>query len=255
MSVCLETAMPTTTALPSPASLVGSGAYRVDEAVEIGALLRQLIDGQVPVTLTTRSGLGLVTSLWAADDAGRLLVFSADPTKPEVPGLLLADEVEATAYLDNVKLQFDADDMVLVHGRDASAFNARYPHEVYRFQKRDSFRVQPLSHTRPALLWTAPTDPQQRVRARVLDISQGGIAILWASGAPVPVLGAVLAPVSVCVDPHTEVRCKIRIVHVGEQREQGVRLGCELFDLSAEDGRALQRYIDQTQRRQRMLVL
>jgi c-di-GMP-binding flagellar brake protein YcgR len=230
-----------------------SGAFRVDAPTEIAALLRCLIDGQVPVTLAERSGVSLVTALWAADEHGRRLVFNADPGKPEVQALVLAGEGEATAYVDNVKLQIDLDDLVLVHGRGASAFHARYPNELYRFQKRDSFRVQPLSHTRPTIRCALPG--QAELRARVLDLSHSGIAILWPAGSAVPVLGNMLEQARLQVDPHTEMRCALRVVHVGNPGEQGVRLGCELFDLSIEDGRALQRYLDHTQRRQRMLVL
>lgn len=236
-----------------PSTAPVQGAFRVDARAEIAGLLRQLIEGQAPVTMTCRSGVSLVTALWAADESGGRLVLNADPTKPEVQALVLAGEGEATAYLDNVKLQFDLDDLVLVHGRGASAFNARYPGELYRFQKRDSFRVQPLSHTRPTARITLPGEIS--LRARVLDLSHGGLAILWPAQAPAPVLGDVLAVHPLQVDPHTAVNCSIRVVHVGSAGEEGVRLGCEIFGLEAEDARTLQRYIDHTQRRQRMLVL
>lgn len=231
------------------------GAYMVRSKPEITALLRQLVEGEVPITLTSRSGVSLATALWTEDAAGGVLVFSADPTKPEVQALLLNDEIEAVSYLDNVKLQFEVDDLVLVHGRHASAFNARYPSQIYRFQKRDSYRVQPLSHTRPTLLWTPAEAAGCSLPLRVLDISHGGIAILWDTPTPCPALGDVLAPVQLVVDASTQVRCAIKVVHVGRRGEQGVRLGCEVFDVAPEASRALQRYIDQTQRRQRMLVL
>ena len=231
------------------------GAYMVRSKPEITALLHHLVEAEVPITLSSRSGVSLVTALWTEDEAGGVVVFSADPSKPEVQALLLSDEIEAVSYLDNVKLQFEVDDLVLVHGRHASAFNARYPSQIYRFQKRDSYRVQPLSHTRPTLLWTPLEEPGRSVQLRVLDISHGGIAILWDGPTTCPVLGSVLAPVQLTVDPGTQVRCAIKVVHVGQRAEQGVRLGCEVFDVAPEESRALQRYIDQTQRRQRMLVL
>jgi len=231
------------------------GAYMVRAKPEIAGLLNELVKGEVPVTLSARSGVTLVTAVWTEDQAGGVIVFSADPTKPEVQALLLCDEIEAIAYLDNVKLQFEVDDLVLVHGRHASAFNARYPTQIYRFQKRDSYRVQPLSHTRPTLRWTPQDDSARSVQLRVLDISHGGLAILWDTPAACPALGAVLGPVQLSVDAGTLVHCAIKVVHVGQRSDQGVRLGCEVFDVAPEESRALQRYIDQTQRRQRMLVL
>lgn len=229
------------------------GAYRVDGRGEIATLLRRLVDGQVPVTMSDRSGVSLTTALWAADESGGRLVLSADPSKPEVQALVLAGEGEATAYLDSVKLQFDLDDLVLVHGRGASAFNARYPTEMVRFQKRETFRVEPLSHTRPTVQFVLPGSVF--LRARVLDLSHGGVAILWPADVACPGLGDVLQGRPLQVDPHTEVACSIRVVHVGQATPAGVRLGCEIGDLAPEDARTLQRYIDHTQRRQRMLVL
>jgi flagellar brake protein len=233
----------------------GEGGYQVRARAEIAALLHQLVDGEVPVTLSARSGVSLGTALWTEDEAGSLLVFSADPSKPEVQALLLADEIEAVAYLDNVKLQFEVDGLVLVHGRNASAFHARYPSSLYRFQKRDSFRVRPLDHTSPTVSWTHPHDPAQSLRLRVLDISHGGIAILWSPEVPCPPHGAVLGGVALDIDISTRVHCAVKVMHVGERGEPGIRLGCELFDVSPEDARALQRYIDNTQKRRRMLVL
>lgn len=241
--------------VPAPAAQVPEGAYMVRAKTEITALLRQLVEAEAPITLSSRSGVSLVTALWTEDEAGGVIVFSADPSKPEVQALLLGDEIEAVTYLDNVKLQFEVDDLVLVHGRHASAFNARYPRQIYRFQKRDSYRVQPLSHTRPTLRWTSEDDPGRSVQLRVLDISHGGIAILWDAPMACPALGTVVGPVQLSVDAGTQVRCAVKVVHVGQRSEQGVRLGCEVFDVAPEEARALQRYIDQTQRRQRMLVL
>lgn len=240
---------------PASVTVTADGAQLLHSRPEIAGLLRQLVEGEVPVTLSSRCGVSLVTALWTEDEAGELLVFSADPSKPEVQALVLCEDIEAVTYLDNVKLQFDVDDLVLVHGRHASAFNARYPTQMVRFQKRDSFRVQPLSHARPMLAWAPPESPERTHQFRVLDISHGGIALLWDAEQPCPSLGSVLGPVQLVVDAATKVRCAVRVVHVGRRGDQGVRLGCEVFDVAPEEGRALQRYIDQTQRRQRMLVL
>jgi c-di-GMP-binding flagellar brake protein YcgR len=240
---------------PAVSAAQADGGYQVRVRAEIADLLRQLVEGEVPVTLSSRSGVSLVTALWTEDQSGGLLVFSADPAKPEVQALLLTDDIEAVAYLDNVKLQFEVDGLVLVHGRNASAFNARYPNSLYRFQKRDSFRVRPLDHTSPTVHWIHPHDAAQSQRLRVLDISHGGIAILWNADAPCPPHGTVLAAIELDIDLSTRVHCAIKVVHVGQRGELGVRLGCELFDVSPEDARALQRYIDHTQKRRRMLVL
>ena len=49
----------------------------------------------------------------------------------------------------------------------------------------------------------------------------------------------------------------LKVVHVGSANSQGrgTRLGCEMVGLSGEGARALQRYIDGTQRGRRLFTL
>jgi len=105
-----------------PASDVNE--HRVRALVEIRALLKQFVDGDVPLSLTTPEGVNYPTSLWAEDPQRGVLVFAADPRDEAVQRMTESHEVMATGYLDSVKVQFDLHDLVLVHGRSASAFNA-----------------------------------------------------------------------------------------------------------------------------------
>ncbi len=68
-------------------------------------------------------------------------------------------------YLDNVKLQFDVHDLVLVRGARASALSARCPRELFRFQRRNAFRVRPLLRSAPMARLRHPTMPDMRARA------------------------------------------------------------------------------------------
>jgi hypothetical protein len=59
------------------------------------------------------------------------------------------------------------------------------------------------------------------------------------------------------LDADTDFRASLMVHHVSSVQSQakGVRLGCELHNLSVDAQRALQRYIDQTQKRRRMMAL
>lgn len=59
------------------------------------------------------------------------------------------------------------------------------------------------------------------------------------------------------LDAVTSLRVALVVHHVTsvQPSAQGVRLGCELLDLSPDAQRMLQRYIDQTQKQRRMMSL
>ena len=120
--------------------------FRVGSPAEIVALLRQLADGNVLVHLSTPEGASYTTTVWALDPARGLLCLSADAHDHKLQALLESEEVVAVGYLDSVKLQFDLHDLVLVHSGRDSALNVRFPRVLYRFQRRASFRVRPLSN-------------------------------------------------------------------------------------------------------------
>ena len=128
-----------------PAQLSGDGStdawaeFRVDHPGEVAALMRQIRDSNVPVSLNSPGGAMLATSLWAMDDQRRRLNFSADTSQPQLEQLVEGDEVVAVAYLDSVKLQFDLHGLLLVRSARASALQAEMPNEVYRFQRRGAF--------------------------------------------------------------------------------------------------------------------
>ena len=55
--------------------------------------------------------------------------------------IIEADECVAVAWIDSVKVQFDVSDLMLVQGSKASVLQARLPRELFRFQRRNLFRV------------------------------------------------------------------------------------------------------------------
>jgi c-di-GMP-binding flagellar brake protein YcgR len=223
----------------------------------VHALLRQFVEGDVPLALTAPDGTYYSTTLWADDQARGVLVFSADPGDLRVHRLIEAEEVVAVGYLDAVKVQFDVHGLVLVHGRDASALNAEYPGELFRFQRRGNFRVRPLTHAQPTARLAHPGVPGMLLTLRVMDVSQGGAAVFLPDDVPTLACGSILPNVRLDLDPQTRLQVGLRVIHVAtvSTHSRGIRLGCELIGLGSEGVRALQRYIDQTQKRRRLFTL
>ena len=248
---------------PLPASLeqMGAGAvspeFRVTEPVEVRALLKSLMDQVVPLNLSASDGSAYTTTLWAVDAQAGVIAFTADMMALTVHDIVEADECVAVAYLDRIKLQFDVGDLMLVQGHKASVLQARMPRELFRFQRRNTYRVRTLERTSPTAAFRHPAIPDMSLALRVLDVSVGGCALLLPGNVPPLQPGAVIKGVRLTLDADTVVDAGLMLHHVTSTgAENGsVRLGCEIVGLGGPAERALQKYIDLTQKRRRMMAL
>jgi len=232
-------------------------AFRVDHPREQLALLRQLRDGNVPVNLSAPGGGAITTSLWALDANQQRLNFSADEGNPQLQRLVEADEAVAVAYLDSVKLQFDLQGLLLVRSASACALQAEMPHDIYRFQRRGAYRVRPGERHAPQARLRHPSIPDMTLTLRVLDVSIGGCALQLPEDVPPLQPGSRLADVQIELDADTRFTTLLLLHHVSaiQPGETGARLGCEWSALTGHAERALQRWIDQAQKRRRLLSL
>lgn len=246
-----------------PAPLGRGGApdalseFRVVHPGELQALLRQVHDGSVPVNLSAPGGASLTTTLWAVDADRRRLSFSADLGHPQLQPMVDADEVVAVAYLDSVKLQFDLHGLLLVRSGTACALQASWPAELYRFQRREAFRVRPNERPAPTATLRHPSMPEMQLTLRVLDVSIGGCALLLPGDVPPLQPGTRIGDVHVELDGDTRLEVMLILQHVTVMHtgDHGVRLGCEWGPIGGAAQRSLQRWIDQTQKRRRLLAL
>jgi c-di-GMP-binding flagellar brake protein YcgR len=245
---------------PAPAaSAVEAGdpeRLRIADGAEIGDLLDQLIARHVPLTLATPDGVNYTTHLVSSDHSARRIGFAASNRDMRLRSLVDTDEALAVAYLDQVRLQFDLGGLMLVHGAKDSVLQAEWPVRMYRFQRRDSYRVRPLDHQKPVAHLIHPTDALDALSLRVVDLSLGGLALQLPPDVEAIQPGARLDPVEVDLDALTRLNVALRVVHVSvlDGGGNGTRLGCEWLRMSGEGARVLQRYIDLTQKRQRLLM-
>jgi c-di-GMP-binding flagellar brake protein YcgR len=246
-----------------PAELAHDGGadpwaeFRVADSAELMRLLKQLRDGSVPLTLSAPQGVAVSTQLWSVDAAQRQISFSADADSVHMQRLAQCDEAVAVAYLDSVKLQFDLCELLLVHGKHGCALRARLPSVLYRFQRRASFRVRVFERRAPQACLRHPSMPDMRLALRIVDISAGGCALVLPDNVPALQPGSRLARVRIELDGDTGFDTTLLLQHVSAMHGggRGVRLGCEFIELEGQARRALQRYIDQTQQRRRLLSL
>jgi flagellar brake protein len=234
----------------------GLDEFRLVSRSEIATLLGLLQDGNVELILNAPHGAVYPTTLWTADPSRARLSFAAEPSDPRLQSLLASDEAVAVAYLESIKVQFDVDDLVLVHGPGGCALSASYPREVYRFQRRSSYRVRPVPRETPVARLRHPMLPEMKLALRVLDLSVGGCALLLPDDVPPLPVGALINGVQVELDLQTRFETGLRLHHVTaiQAESRGVRLGCEMVGASRDAECMLQRYIDHTQKRRRFMA-
>ena len=230
---------------------------RVTAAAEIAAYLRQLQRENAAVLLNGPPGRSLTSRIATLDaDAGVLgLEIGTDPEGIS-QALVASGEITAVAYLGAIKLQFELDDAVLVSGEQGAVLRSSLPERLYRFQRRQSFRVQPSGSIYPRVVLPGGEQPGRALR--VLDISIGGLALAMpADSTPLPA-GHVADSLVLELDRMTALRIALLPHHaspISGDAHGTLQLGCSFVDLSTTAGRALQVYVDQTQKRRRLLKL
>ncbi|NUZ05941.1 flagellar brake protein [Schlegelella sp. ID0723] len=224
---------------------------------EIALMLNQLCDGSVRLQLHGKDGRPYTSVLWTVDGERGTLGFNADPEDPALASLLRHPQVIVVGYLDNVKLQFDLYHLVLVRGNRASVLSGAFPREIFRFQRRNAFRVRPLPRGSRLARLRHPALGPVELALRVLDVSIGGCAVLLPDDVPPPSLGLLVGSVQIDLDADTRFEVNMRLQHVTLPGSEagGARLGFEFVRAGGEALRALQRFIDLTQKRGRMLTL
>lgn len=225
---------------------------------EILGLLREIRDKGLVLTLAAPDGGHYSTTLAAIDTDSQSLSFSANTVDRSLHLMVETGDVIAVAYLDRIKLQFQLANPLLVNGVQGSTLRADLPQEIFRFQRRSAYRVQPLDTTAPRATLPHPNSSGQHLYLRILDVSASGVALLAPAELVVQApwqVGALIAPVQLQLDRSTHLELRLRVQHVSllAGSAGGVQLGCAFDELSTLAARDLQRYIDQTQKRRRVL--
>lgn len=124
--------------MTTPPPDASADAFRITAPADVIALLRELLDEGAMVHLSAPDGSAFSTTVWTVDAAQQRVSLSASDADPQVQGVIDAGEATAVAYLDNIRLQFELTGLLLVRGARDTALQAQLPHELFRFQRRNS---------------------------------------------------------------------------------------------------------------------
>ena len=226
----------------------------IEHPGEIAGWLEEMVDDQVPLCLDGTQG----HETWSLQPlCVRRAPAQLDLRLPglglQAPSWVLRGPVHAHAALDRIRLEFDLPaERQLVDVGGVPVLRLALPESLRRHQRRQAFRVQPTHLHRPrALLPRVGTLP---LRLRAVDLSAGGVALLWSPSLPVPQPGDLLPGVELELarDQRFIVQLQVQHVRPGEGGEPPM-LGCAFVALSSDAERHLALYLNQLQRRQRNL--
>lgn len=224
--------------------------FRLDAPGEIMNWLRELLQSQARIQLSTPEGEAIHTVLRALDTPHGMLTMEAPQARDALPPVLASDELVATAYLDRIKLQFDVTGLVAIRGDGAEVLRAPVPLRIYRFQRRQAYRVMSAGQLYPALKLADADLP----RVRVLNVSAGGVALQWpAHVVPAPEHGEEISG-TLELEREVSFSTLLRVQHLAAGEDSGPHhIGCAFVSLSPNAARALQVFIDQAQKRERLM--
>lgn len=235
----------------------GLSDFRIEKPNEVLAMLRKLLESNVTLNVNAPDGSAVTAMLWAIDDDRRSISLTVDTDSPMLQSVLDGNEAVVVGYLDSVKVQFDLQGLVLVRGDNGCVLSCRIPRELFRFQRRSAFRVRPLLHSSPMANLRHPMLADMQLSLRILDISLTGCALFLPNDIPQITPGVLINNVHIELDADTHFSANLQLHHVSSINSDmlGVRLGCEFSNLSSDASRSLQMYIDQTQKRRRLMAL
>lgn len=122
-------------------------------------------------------------------------------------------------------------------------------------QRRQAYRVRSTEPPAPTVTLRHPSMPEMRITLPLVDVSAGGCALPVPDDVPPLQPGTRLNGARIDLDDRTRFECALQLQHVSTLGgTEGPSLGCLFVGVDPAAQRALQRWIDRTQQRQRRLA-
>jgi len=225
----------------------------IDTPAEIGAWFQDLIAEQVPIHFEGPADEEWTVQAHRVHPAHQHIDFRLPSLKLEAPVWVLRGPLRAHATLRRIRLDFEAPPArELLSDAGLPLLRLALPTLLRRHQRRQAFRVQPTSSHHPRA-WL-PRPGALPLSLRTMDLSAGGVALLWPPALPLPQPGDLLPGVELELGRDHRLRLQLQVQHLGEEPGESLaRVGCAFVGLKPETERELALYLNHLQRRQRGL--
>ncbi|MFG6448180.1 flagellar brake protein [Roseateles sp. BYS180W] len=231
-----------------------TGEYRLSSRSEVVAWLRELAQRGIGVQLNASSAQACNAVLTQVDSEHSAIGLELSGSDDQLGALLRSDDVTAVAYLDRIKLQFDVVGLCQVSAGNSAMLRAMLPADIYRFQRRQAYRVCAPTGQYPLLV--VPQDKE--VRLRVLNVSVGGLALHWPPELLQPTSGEAIGPARLLLAQDSQLTVHLRVQHIVTEPDRdgtpSAVAGCAFVNISSPALRVLQMYVDQAQKRERLMM-
>lgn len=229
--------------------------YTVHSPREILSLLKTIRQQNLLINLSFDGGEGMVTTILAINAASSQMIL--DGAQNEALNLRLCSGVNVnfSTSLNGVRISFSASKMALSLFEQRPALKLAMPQELIRLQRRDYFRIMmPIANPVYCVIPPSPELNEEQLRATVIDLSCGGVALAENEGKLCMQIGDVMPDCRLLLHEVGPLVVTLEVCNSAEiTLHNGVhktRLGCRFIDIPANLPAVLQRYVLNLEREQ-----
>ena len=227
--------------------------FVVSNGREIERILRGLMKNKVLLTVQgSKSKESFLTTLLGLDDRAKRLYIECAADKRVEGDLLAGTGVEFIAHYEGVRIQFTIPHGERVKFDGLDAYRLSLPDKVYRFQRRQYYRVE-MPQAQPVKCSIPLAD--RALEATIVDISVGGVGVRYDPSAITLNVGMELPGCRLSSPELGEYTITLKVRSSAQVTlKNGAlvqRAGCEFIDLPVPMERAIQTYIFKLERERR----
>lgn len=231
----------------------GYDPYRIDAIAEIDQILLDIIKQGALVRMHAGdSNHAVITTLVSIDFDKEQLIIDSAAQELINRQLIAAGTAHLSTQINQVSIEFQVGPISAGSYEGRPALITPIPDYLRRIQRRDSFRVQPVSSNAATLTVTLN---EESITLKVFDISAGGLSLLDEQSllAPYDVQkGTILKDCLLTLPGVGDLTIDLRIVRLHNQTmasgKQLTRYGGAFFQLEARDEIKVQNFINQEER-------
>lgn len=224
-----------------------AGACQViSDRRSIASILRGLVDRQQPLTMNGRAmSHSIQTGIAGFDAAGEQMLLPQHWHEAEHAALLRDGVVNLSALYRGSPILFTVSLQLWSDENGTPFYRAALPQWLLFAQMRDSLRVRPNERLQVAIDYTLPDG--EKIRARVLDISEGGAGIILPAPMPALSVGDVWQPATLTSREGPLGVLKLKVCHIPPDAKEPKRIGVAIDMETDAQRKNLRRFILQHQ--------